>query len=164
MLLPKNNVKRYFLLFWFRYIFLCFSYLFFYQRFFNQLNSDSKLKFKLLNLGIGFRKVISLKYLFNKENTYFNFLNGDFYLVYLNDLNSFFDVNIKEFQLFSLSYKGFFINPFYLDKLNNFYSFYDSNYLLILNFLSLFINSYIKMIYYLKKIINLTIYKLRISC
>ena len=82
----------------------------------------------------------------------------------MNDLNSFFDVNIKEFQLFSLSYKGFFINPFYLDKLDKFYSFYDSNYLLILNFLSLFINSYIKMIYYLKKIINLTVYKLRISC
>lgn len=127
---------------------------------FNQFNNDSKLKFELLNLGIGFRKVISLKYLFNKDNKYFNFLNGDFYLIYMNNIRLFFDINLNEYQLFSFSYKGFFINPFFLDKIDKFYYFYDNNYLLILKFFSLFINYYIRIIYYIKKILNLTILNL----
>lgn len=109
--------------------------------------------------NIAFKKVLQLNYIFNFE-TYFNFLSSDYLLIYVNNVNNLFSVVKDELQLFSFSYKGFFINSNYLLNIHDYYMFYTNNYLYLIKYLQLFCFVYTKIIALIRKVMNMTIRKL----
>lgn len=103
------------------------------------------MRIKLLKNNIYLRHVKKITNLF-ASNLYFNFLGCDSFFIYVNDLNNVLRIIDNKLQLFSLSYKGFFINTEYLRNLNLYFQLYSKNYLAIMQYMILFINIYLNII------------------
>lgn len=106
----KQFHKKYFNFFVFRYVFLSNRYLLFYD----QPLAKSKALNTLQQAGIGYRRVNKIHYLEN-----LNFLNGNYILVYFNDLKKLPIVTeiLRDYSLFIMLYNYFFINNVYFKNL-----------------------------------------------
>lgn len=152
MLFPKIFINKIFLSsLWFRYIFLSFSYLFFYI--INPL-LDNNINIFLFNINkntfnFGFKIIFSLRWLFNIKN--FNFLNrGKFLLIFSNDYGNF--IENKNLILYSISFSSYFININYFSKLYFINLFYKYNFYFLIKYNIYYLINIFKYIYLLFKI------------
>lgn len=83
------------------------------------------------------------------------------YVFYYDNVDNFYGNDLhKNFRLFALNSDDYFLNPIYLQNIENIYKLYNKNYNFIILYCYNFVILLIKMIFYLKKVLVLSINKL----
>lgn len=163
MLLNKIIInKKFITILWFRYIFLTYNFLYFYNL---DSNLDKNSYKNILNIIsyhndiIGSRSLFSLRGLFEKKS-FFNFLNNNFLILQSNKFIILPELSNNNILLQAISYKGYFIKSIMIQNINKYNLFYQNNYIFIKSYYSYFFVIIFKIILLLKKIVLFSIISL----
>lgn len=139
MLVINVKKKVYSYLFWFKHIFINYKYVLFIEN-----------KYKHKFIDIFNKNIISLNFYYINNllnNNYFNFIKGDYFILYNNEL---IDNNIFKYVSFVII-NNYFINIKYISSLNYYYTFYNNNFL----YLSCILLYTMKHVMLIKKILKI---------
>lgn len=154
MLFPKVKINKNFIYYlWFRYIFLSYKFLYFYN--FDLIlnkNIDIYLSSLIKNTNIiGYKVIFSLKWFFS-DNA-FKFLKGKLLLLFSNIF--YILPKLNDLILYAICFNNFFINSYYFNKLNNINIFYNLNFYFIIFYKTTTILYIYYILNFLKYIINI---------